>query len=246
MASGGADFCLTSVNHYLRARAQSGELPARFVSVVVRRSPMAGLVAASSHYATKDHLAGTRVGGDTDNSMVKEYAAALSFLGLDPPVPVPMDYAAAPSALASGEIDAVADFADLVPRVRRQSGIPVRAVPFGLPFYSSGLVAADRVPTETVLRMQTAVAAALGRQRQDPRTGLDELAHRYPEADPVDAVEGWLLAEPNIFTDDGPVGTSEPERWRATIAYAAGVHALPSPRPETVYRPEVIGLSAVH
>ena len=59
MAAGGADFTLTSVTHYLTARAQAGpsgrgsgladgRLAARFVSVVVRRSPMSGFVPADS------------------------------------------------------------------------------------------------------------------------------------------------------------------------------------------------------
>jgi len=177
--------------------------------------------------------------------MVKEYCGALSFLGLEPPLPVPMDYAAAPSALAAGEIDAVADFADLIPRTRRQSGIAVRAVPLRLPFYASGLVAADRLPTGTVVAIQAALAAALEAQRDDPRAGLGELALRYPDADPAEAIEGWSLVEPNIFTDR-PVGSSDPERWAATVEYAAAVHGLPAPAPETVFRPDVIDRSPVH
>ena len=172
-----------------------------------------------------------------------EYHGALAHLGLDPPVLVPLDYSGAPAALAAGEIDAVADFADLVPRVRRQSGIAVRAVPFGLPFYSSGLVAADRLPAEVVVRVQAALADALERQRNDPRGGLPELARRYPDVDPADALEGWSLVEPNIFTG-APVGSSTPDRWEATVKYAAGVHGLAAPAPETVYRPELVGMSS--
>jgi NitT/TauT family transport system substrate-binding protein len=241
VAAGGADFCLTSVTHYLTARAQSGELAARFVSVVVRRSPMAALVAADSTLTTPADLAGRRLGGPAQSRLVAEFNAAMAELGLAPPELVVLDYALAPAAMARGEVDMVCDFVDLLPRVRRQSGIAVRAVPLGLDVYSSGLVAADRLPDELVVRMQAAIAAALEHQRQDPAGGLDELARRYPDADPLEALEGWALAEPNIFTGP-PAGSSDPATWARTIAHIAGAHGLPAPEPETVYRPSLVGV----
>jgi hypothetical protein len=137
----------------------------------------------------------------------------------------------------------VCDFADLLPRIRRQAGVAVRVVPLDLDVYSSGLVAADRLPDELVARMQAAVAAALEAQRQDPEAGLDELARRYPDADPLEALEGWALAERNIFTGPPP-GSSDPDTWARTIAHIAGAHGLPAPEPETVYRPALVDVSA--
>jgi ABC-type nitrate/sulfonate/bicarbonate transport system substrate-binding protein len=237
VAAGGADFCLTSVTHYLFARAAAPELAARFVSVVVQRSPISGLVAASSALVSPADLAGRRLGGQPDNKLVKELQGGLADLGLAPATLVPMDYGEAPAALGRGETDVVADFVDLVPRTRRQAGIPVRAVNLGLDVYASGLVAADRLPADTVTRMQDALAGALERQRVDPKAGLEELARRYPDADPLDAVEGWSLAEPQIFTGV-PAGSWTPERWRATIDHVARVHGLPAPAADTVYRPD--------
>ena len=263
MAAGGSDFCLTSVTHYLTARAQAGgpgnveaggpgnveaggpgnvdagDLPARFVAVVVRRSPMAGLVAADSSLHTPGDLAGRRLGGPEQSRLVAEFRAGMEELGLAPPELVPLDYGLAPAAMARGEVDMVCDFVDLLPRVRRQAGIAVRAVPLGLDIYSSGLVAADRLPDDVVARMRAAVAAALERQREDPKAGLDELARRYPDADPLEALEGWALAEPNIFTGS-PVGSSDARTWARTIAHIAGAHGLPAPDPETVYRREPV------
>lgn len=238
VASGGADFCLTSVTHYLRARARSGDLAARFVSVVVRRSPMSAMVAADSALTTPLDLAGLRLGGPADSGLVAEFLAGMADLGMVAPVLVPLDYALAPAAMGRGEVDMVCDFVDLLPRVRLQSGVAVRAVPLGLDVYSSGLVAADRLSDGTVSRMQNAMAAALESQRADPRAGLPELARRYPEADPVDALEGWFLAEPNIFTGPPP-GSSDPGTWARTIAQLAAAHGLPAPDPVTVYRPAV-------
>lgn len=243
VAAGGADLCLTSVSNYLTARAQAGDLPARFAAVVVRRSPMAAIVAEGSGIQAPADLPGRRLGGPADGKLVAEYLAALVWLGLGPPELVPMPYMEAPGSLGRGEVDAVADFADLVPRTRRLAGVPVRPVSFGIPVYGSGLVASDRLPGEVVARIRAAVVEALERQRRDPEAGLGELGRRYPDADPAEAVEGWRLAEPNIFTGEEP-GSMDPARWRETVAFAAAAHGLPAPRPETVYRPELAGSTA--
>ena len=243
MAAGGADFCLTSVTHYLTARAQTAALAARFVSVVVRRSPMAALVRADSELETPADLGGRRLGGPQGSRLVAEFRAGMAALGLVPPELVPLDYGLAPAAVARGEVEMVCDFVDLLPRVRRQAGTPVRAVPLGLEVYSSGLVAADRLADEVVVRMQAALAAALQRQRDDPEAGLGELARRYPDADPREALEGWSLAEPNIFTGPPP-GSSDPDTWARTITHLAGAHGLPAPDPETVYRPRLVDVSS--
>lgn len=237
VAEGGADFCLTSVNHYLKARAQWGDLPARYTSIVVQRSPMAGIVAADSPYTTPADLPGARLGGPADSKLVADYQAGLEWLGLPRSPLVPLDYGRAPAALGRGEVDAVADYVDLVPRTRRQAGVEVRAVALGLPVYSSGLVAADRVAPELVERVGAAVAAALERARQDPEAGMDALLRRYPDVDPADALEGWALAVPNIFTEV-PVGAMDAATWAATLEFASRAQGLPTPAPETVYRPE--------
>lgn len=250
VAAGGADFCLTSVTHYLTARQQAGgpgnveagDLPARFVSVVVRRSPMSGFVPADSALATPADLAGRRLGAPAQSRLVNEFRAGMAALDLAPPVLVPLDYGLAPAAMARGEADMVCDFVDLLPRIRRQAGIPVRAVPLGLDVYSSGLVAADRLPDELVTRMQAAIAAALEAQRLDPEAGLDELARRYPDADPLEALEGWALAEPNIFTGPPP-GSADAATWARTITHIAGAHGLPAPEPDTVFRRELVDIS---
>lgn len=249
MAAGGSDFCLTSVTHYLTARAQSGDLAARFVSVVVRRSPMSGFVVADSPLATPADLAGRRLGAPAGSRMAREFGAGMEMLGLAPPHLVPCDYSLAPAAMARGEVDMVCDFVDLLPRIRRQAGVAVRPVPLNLDVYSSGLVAADRIPDEVVSRLQSAIAAALEAQRDNPTAGLDELDRRYPDADPLEAVEGWRLAVPNIFT--GPVtpltgplgprpGSSDPETWARTITHIAGAHGLPAPDPDTVFRRQLV------
>ena len=242
VAAGGSDFCLTSVTHYLTARAEAGDLPARFVSVVVRRSPIAALVPASSSLTTPADLGGRRLGAPPESRLVAELQAAMAALGLTPPELIALDYAVAPAAMARGEVDMVCDFVDLLPRVRRQAGIAVRAVPLGIDVYASGLVAADRLPADVVARMQAAIAAALEQQREDPEAGLGELARRYPDADPLEALEGWSLAEPNIFAGPPP-GSSDPATWARTIDHVARALGVAAPDPETVYRPELVDVS---
>lgn len=233
-----ADFCLTSVLHYLVARAEDGVVPARFVAVVGQRSPMAGLVNAASSLSTPADLAERRVGGPQGGRLLVEYCASLAIRGIDPPAVVDVAYGDAPVALGRGEIDVVPDFADLLPRVRRQSGIDVRAIPVGADVYASGVVAGDHVPANVVSRMRDAAVAAVKRQRRDPRAGLDMLRRRYPGVDPDDAVEGWRLAEPGIFTGD-PVGTMHSGRWRATVEHYTSGHGLLRIDPTTTYRPDL-------
>jgi ABC-type nitrate/sulfonate/bicarbonate transport system substrate-binding protein len=236
VAGGGADFCLTSVAHYLGARAAADDLAARFVAVVVQRSPMAGLVVASSDLTTPSDLSGRRIGGRPDGALVADYQASLVALGFEPATVVPMDYGDAPAALGRGEIDAVADFIDLVPRTRRQAGVPVRGVHLGPDVYGSGLVAADRVPDELAGRMRDAIVAALEHQRDDPEPGLAALLERYPDVDAAEALEGWSLAVPNIFTG-APPGSMQAAGWQATVDFLSSSRGRPAPAPETVYRP---------
>ena len=243
VSDGGADFCLTSVTHFLRARARFDDLAARFVAVVVQRSPMSALVPAGSPLAEAADLAGCRLGGPADSHLVADYQASLDHLGLGRSELVPMGYLEAWGALADGSIDAVADYVDVLPRLRRAAGIEVRAIPFGIEVYSSGLVAADRVSADQVAAMSEAIAAALERQRQHPDDGVEALQRRYPDVDRAAAMEGWALVAPNIFTD-APTGSMTPERWSRTIDFVSTAHGLPPASPEQVYRPALAAAPA--
>lgn len=241
VGSGGADFCLTSVAHYLTARARFGDIPARFAAVVVQRSPMAALVAEDSPLTTPADLAGCRLGGPHDSGLVADYQASLDHLGIDRSELVPMGYLDAWDALAKGTVDAVADYVDVLPRLRRIAGVAVRAIPLGIDVYSSGLVAADRLSDEEVADMCEAVVAALERQRLHPEEGVDALSRRYPETDWSAALEGWALVVPNIFTDV-PTGSMSADRWAATVRFVSDAHGLAPVRPESVYRPALAGV----
>lgn len=236
VAAGGADFCLTSVAYYLEACSRVEDLAARFIAVVGRRSPIAAIVAADSPPSSPTDLGGLRLGAQREDHLLIEYEAALVRHTAAPSVVIDMPYAEAPAALGRGEIDVVPDFADLVPRVRRRSGIDVRAIPIGVARYANGVVAGDHVPEGHVATMRAAVMAALERQQMAAGTGLDSLVARYPHVDPADALEGWTLAAGTIFGHE-PAGSMDHRGWAASLAYFGAVLGLPVPEAEAVYRP---------
>jgi len=242
VAAGATDFCLTSVHHYLTARAQEGALACRFVAVVVQQSPLAAIVGADSRFRQPTDLAGARVAGQAGAPFLSEFLAALAHLGVAPPEVVSLDGGQAMLALGTGEVDVVVDFVDGMARVRRLAGIAVRAVPVALDVYASGLVAGDHVSPALVGQMRTSVAAALVAHWAAPETGLAELRRRYPEADEGEALEGWRSLVPNIFNGAQP-GWMSSERWEQTISLLCDARQMPRPDPPSVYRPELADLA---
>jgi ABC-type nitrate/sulfonate/bicarbonate transport system substrate-binding protein len=214
-------------------------LPARFVGMVVQRSPMAAMVAAGSQWQELPDLSRARLGGQASSELIAQFQAALTHRGLEPSPLVDVPYADGPSALAQGTVDMVADYIDLLPRTRRQAGIPLRALPVGPDAYSSGLVAGDAVSADLVATMRAALVAALEHQRTDPEWGVAALCDRYPEVDPEDAREGWALAEPNIFTG-AAVGSMNEDRWRFTLDHLSSAYGTTAPAPGEVYREEFL------
>src|SRR5215467_1547976 len=96
VAAGGSDFCLTSVTHYLRARAQSGDIPARYVASVVQVDPISALVAADSRFQSPHDLGDARLGGPETSGLVAEFQHGLDYLGVARAALVPTDYGKAP------------------------------------------------------------------------------------------------------------------------------------------------------
>jgi len=231
LARGDADFCVTGAYYFLAA----GPVAARFVLTLAQRSPMAAMVRADSDLRAPADLAGRRVAVGKLPWIVAEYEAALDLLGVGPPERVAVDPTATHRALGRGEIDVSPAWADALHVVGRRGDVDVRAIPVGPEVYTTGVVAADHVPDDVVGRMHAAVVAALEDQRRDPARGLDELARRYPDIDPGDALDGWRLLEPYAFAPPGPA-TMDPERWRRTVELAVATHGLPPRPPGAVFR----------
>ena len=238
VADGGADFTLTSVAYFVKAAAQRADLAARFAAVITQRSPMAAVVLADSPIDSFDDLPAARVGGRGHGGLHTEYLGALEYLGYAPSPVVDVDYDDAPAALRDGTIDVMGDFVDLQPKIRRIAG-PVRALPFGIDVYASGLVAADRLPLELVQRVRNALIEALTQHRAAPELAIDALVARYPDVDPDDALEGWHLVEPLIFTERG-AGSMTAEGWDRSLEYSSHVHGVSRPDSDAAFRRELI------
>ena len=240
VGSGDSDFALTSVQHYLSARAEHGDIPARFVAMVVQRSPIGALVPATSPVRRPADLAGCRVGGDATNPQVIEFMATLDHLGIERPALVDLAAGTGPAALARGEVDAIVALVDALPRRRRQAGIDLRAVRVGRDdVYGSGVIAADRLPHELVTRVRAGVVAALEAQRSGPDAGLSQMADRYGDDRTDDAPEGWRMLEEFVFTDV-PTGSMDAGRWATTLEFLCQARGMPVPTPESVYRPQFL------
>jgi len=244
VGSGDSDFALTSVQHYLSARATSGDIAARFVAMVVQRSPIGALVPSSSALRRPADLAGCRAGGDPANPQVIEFLATLDHRGIARPTLVELDAPSAQAALRRGEIDAIVALVDALPRRRRQVGISLRAIRVGRDdVYGSGVLASDRVPDALVSQVRNAVVAALEAQRQAPETGLIQMAERYGDDRTDDAPEGWRMLQEFVFTDR-PTGSMDADRWRTTLEFLCAARGLAVPAFESVYRPEFLGAMA--
>lgn len=245
VAEGERDFCLTSVHHYLTALSKAGgHLLARFVAVVVRHSPLAAIVSEDAGLVGTSELHRLRLAASSDKPHGAEFVAALRARGDEPPEVVPLGIEGTGSALANGNVDGLVGFIDALPRWRRLSGRPLRAVPVGLPVYASGLVAADRLSADVVGRMRTALVAALQSQRDSPDAGVTDLVARYPDIVAEEAVEGWRLIEPYIF-GGGEAGTMNIDEWRETLAFLCAARGLSTPAAEQVHRIELSADSAV-
>lgn len=240
VANGEIDFCLTSiVRHYFLARKRVTHLAARFVAIVTQENPLSVIVGADSPYWSLADLGGLRIGGDPENNPhVGELRAVLKRRGLMMPSFVPMEESVA-TAFSQGEIDGWVGFADGLPRARRRSGRSLRNIAIERGVYASGLIAADGVPQERVIRMSEALVEALRRQREDPTQGVATFCERYPETHPDDALESWRIVEPFIFTK-AETGSMKRERWQRTLEYASEVHGVPVPDPASVYRPDCV------
>lgn len=240
VGSGDSDFALTSVQHYLSARARHGDIPARFVAMVVQRSPIGALVRASSSVRRPADLAHCRVGGDPENPQMIEFLATLDHLGIARPTVVPLAPGTAPATLGLGEVDAIVALVDALPRRQRHAGVDLRAVHVGRhDVYASGLIASDNLPDDLVARVRAGLVAALESQRAAPGAGLDQMADRYGDDRTDDAPEGWRRLEEFVFTGV-PVGSMDADRWRSTLDFLCHARGLEVPAPESVYRPQFL------
>jgi len=241
VAAGDADFALTGVAYLLAAQTEAGgRLPVRFVATAHQRNPIVGVVREASDLRSPDDLVGARAARWSMPWYTQEYAGALDHLGLDAPVvvdrPENLD-----QALASGDIDVIPTWMEMT-LYHRDTGI--RAIPLDIPVYTTGLVAADRVPAEVVCQIRDAYVAGHELQREQPELGMAGFRRRFPDITEEHASANWDLYAPSAFAGVAP-GSMDADRWRETIAHTAATHGLSTFAPERVCRPDLPALASV-
>jgi ABC-type nitrate/sulfonate/bicarbonate transport system substrate-binding protein len=241
VAAGRYDLCVTSVAHFLRAKADDPELGARFVFMVARRPHLSAFVRADGTIRDLADLGGASVIASPDSGLAREYSDLLARLGL-----APGPFVAARRtfhALAAAEGEVGLEFLEMLPRYEAAAaklGVGVRALPFyesGLDVYGSGVVAGTRLIESrpaAVGRIVRAVHDALVATRSDPWPGAEALRERYRGVAPERAVAGFRAGEPLVFFDDD-LGAMDAASWERTIDYHARVHGTPRIAPEQAF-----------
>ncbi len=238
VAAGDADFALTSVAYLLAAQTEAaGCLPVRFIATAHQRNPIVGVVREDSSLRVSQDLPGTRAARWSMPWFAQEYAGALDYMGLGAPVIVdrPGDL---DQALGSGEIDVIPTWMDMTLH-HRDAGFGVRAISLDIPVYTTGLVAADRLPSAVVSQMRDAFVAGYDLQLEQPELGIAAFRRRFPDINEQHLRDNWALFEPYAF-DGGTPGAMHADRWQTTIEHTATTHRLSPCAPERVYRPEML------
>ncbi|MFN2389750.1 MAG: ABC transporter substrate-binding protein [Actinomycetota bacterium] len=252
VAAGRYDACLTSVAHFLTAKKENPDLPARFVFMVTRLPHMALFTVAGREarngraVVSFEDLEGATFIGPAGSGFEREYQVLMRHLSLVPGPVVDMSYGRALKGLMAGDGDVTADHLDLLPRfvsAARRAGVQVHPLPFyeaGLDHYGSGLVVGTRLIEERAHAVQTlrdATRETLIATRRDPLAGLAALQKRLPGVDAERALQGWTAGEPLIFVDgsDDHVGDMDAATWERTLAWHAAVDDTRAVSPENVY-----------
>jgi len=238
VAAGEADFALSSVAYLLAAQTElGGALPVRFAAVSHQRNPIVGVVRDDSNLEEPADLPGARAVSWSIPWFTQEYAGALAHMGLGAPVIVetPGDH---DEALGRGEIDVIPTWMDMT-LYHRKADFPIRTIPLDIDVYTTGLLAADRLPLELVSRMRDAFVAGFDLQLEQPELGIAAFMRRFPDYSEEHIRANWALFEPYAF-DGVPPGSMDAGRWQATIDYTAATHGLSVIPAERIHRPELL------
>ena len=244
MGDGAADLAVGSVHGVLAARAATARPPkVRFAAVLHQRSPLAAFVPIDSPLTTPVDLTGARVVRSNAPWFDAEYRAGLEHLGLGPPLHVGPNPLGTRPSLARGEVDAVGSWEDGIAVVRQRAGIPIRAIPFGPEVYTTGLLAADSLPSEVVERVVRSVAGALVALRLRPDLGVASVCERIPGVGPDRVAEEWAVLSRYLLGPGEPL-VMQADRWEATLRHAERVQGFAAVDVGLVCREELLAAPA--
>ncbi len=239
IAAGDADFALSSVAYLLAAQTElGGRLPVRFAAVAHQRNPIVGIVRDGSDLWEPEDLARAWAASWSIPWFTQEYAGALGHMGLGSPEIVELSEDL-DGALGRGEIDVIPTWMDMT-LYHRKPELPIRTIPLDIDVYTTGLVAADRLPLELVSRFRDAWVAGYELQLEQPELGIAAFRRQHPDVSEEHIRANWAVFEP--YALDGVVapGSMDSERWRETIDYTATAHGLSLFEGERLYRPELL------
>lgn len=243
VAAGYADFALSGVAYLLAAQTElGGRLPVRFVAVSHQRNPITAVVRADSELEKPDDLPGRRAARWSIPWFTDEYAGALAHMGLGPPTIVDRSENT-DEALASGEIDVMPTWMEMT-LYHRKPELQIRAIPLDIDVYTTGLIAADRLPLELVTRVRDAFVAGHKLHRERPELGIAGFMRQYADVAEDHVHRNWALFERYAWEGGAP-GTMDAGRWRTTIEHTAATHRLSVVAGERFYRPELVTESLV-
>ncbi len=251
VARGDADFALTSVAFLVSEQADAGGyFPARFAAVSHQRNPITAVVREDSAIEGPADLPRAKAARWCFPWFTQEYVGTLAHMGLGRADVVGSSegvdletLGGMNRALRDGDVDVIPVWMDMSPYHREahftDAGFPTRVIPLDIDVYTTGLLAADRLPLELVTRMRDAFVAGYEVQREDPEPGLAAFRRNFPTISADHIRANWALFEPYAF-DRVPAGSMDAERWQETIEYTAATHGFSACPADTVYRPELL------
>jgi len=248
VAAGDADFALTSVVYLLAAQsAAAGSLPVRFAAIAHQHNQIVGVVREDSGLRTPGDLAGARTARWSMPWFAQEYAGALDYLGLGAPVMVDIP-GGLDAALGSDEVEVLPVWLDDTTRAQSQGLVlhhggttfAVCTIALEIPVYTTGLVAADRLPSDVIRSMRDAYVAGFQLQSERPELGLSGFRRCFPTVSEDHARLNWAIFEPCARSGDVLPGSMSADRWEATIGHTAGTHGLSTFPGDRLYRPELL------
>lgn len=254
VGAGYADFALTAVLYLLAAQTEAaGSVPVRFVATAHQRNPITGVVREDSGLRNPDDLPGARTARWSIPWFAQEYAGALDFMGLGAPVMIDTPGHLDP-ALGSGEVDVLPVWMDDTTAAQTQgmvihhrgAALGLRAIPLDIPVYTTGLVAADRLPADVIMAMRDAYIAGYQLQVEHPELGLAGFRRCFPDVSEQHARTNWGLFEPQARNGGAPFGSMNANRWQETIAHTAKTHGLSTFPGDRLYRPEFLAPAPDH
>jgi ABC-type nitrate/sulfonate/bicarbonate transport system substrate-binding protein len=221
VASGKADFGITSADNLLSARAKGSPVVA--VATIFQRSPVAFISLAEKNITRPQDLIGKKVLVHFDGTTGLVYHALLASQGIDPAKVegVPRtDFGNDP--LLKGQVDVMDAFITNQPVQLAQAGHPVNAIlasDYGIDIYANIIFTSEATianKPELVERFLRATTQGIQSALQDPKGAVALAVARNSDLSPEAEIESMNRSLPLLNPAGGRPGMMRPEDWEIT------------------------------